>query len=197
MRLYDSRCSSASNSGTTWSNPTAWEALTSKTSWRCKVATQLAAALAQVQISQRIRLLPGINGSTIIDDTYNASPESMRAALDLLADWPREQGGQRLAFLGTMRELGPRSWREHHRLGRRAAWRCSTLWVTGEERDAIAAGARAGGLGDVRVFADLATAAANCVATLQRHDVLLVKASHAVGLDQVVPLLLADEQRES
>lgn len=154
---------------------------------------EAASALARVHIPQRIRLLPGVHGSTIIDDTYNASPESMRAALDLLADWPREQGGRRLALLGTMRELGPRSWREHHRLGRRAAWRCTTLWVTGEERDAIAAGARAGGLSDVRIFADPVAAAANCVATLQAHDVLLVKASHAVGLDQVVPMLLAGE----
>jgi UDP-N-acetylmuramyl pentapeptide synthase len=62
--------------------------------------------------------------------------------------------------------------------------------VTGEEREAIAAGARAGGLSDVRVFADPFDAATNCAAALQPHDVLLVKASHAVGLDQVVPQLI-------
>lgn len=154
-----------------------------------------AEALAAVHIPQRIRLRPGVQDSTIIDDTYNASPESMRAALDLLADWPREQGGRRLALLGTMRELGPRSWRAHQRLGYRAAWRCQTLWVTGEERAAIAAGAKAGGLADVRVFADPAEAAANCAANLQPHDVVLVKASHAVGLDQVVEMLV-DAERE-
>jgi UDP-N-acetylmuramoyl-tripeptide--D-alanyl-D-alanine ligase len=148
-----------------------------------------AAALARVQVPQRIRFLPGLNGSTIIDDTYNASPESMRAALDLLADWPREDGGRRMALLGTMRELGTRSAHEHHRLGRRAAWRCSVLWVTGEERDAIADGARAGGLADVRVFADPTEAATDCAAVLQAHDVLLVKASHAVGLDALIPQL--------
>jgi UDP-N-acetylmuramoyl-tripeptide--D-alanyl-D-alanine ligase len=152
---------------------------------------EAAQALAQVQIPQRMRFLAGLRGSTIIDDTYNASPESMRAALDVLADWPREAGGRRLALLGTMRELGPRSAREHHRLGRRAAAYCTTLWVTGEEREMIAAGARAGGLTDVRVRADPAQTAADCAATLQAHDVLLVKASHAVGLEQVVPLLLA------
>nr|MBA3826429.1 UDP-N-acetylmuramoyl-tripeptide--D-alanyl-D-alanine ligase [Ktedonobacterales bacterium] len=152
---------------------------------------EAAAALARVQVPQRMRFLAGIAGSTIIDDTYNASPESMRAALDLLADWPREAGGRRMAFLGTMRELGTRSPREHHRLGRRAAWRCTTLWVTGEERDAIAAGAQAGGLADVRVFADPAAAAADCATTLQAHDVLLVKASHAVGLDALIPQLTA------
>ena len=151
---------------------------------------EAAAALANVHITQRIRLLPGVQGSTIIDDTYNASPESMRAALDLLADWPRETGGRRMALLGTMRELGPRSPREHHRLGRRAAARCSTLWVTGEERESIADGARAGGLADMRVFATPHAAAVDCLATLHQHDVLLVKASHAVGLDQIIPLLL-------
>ncbi len=150
-----------------------------------------AAALGAIALPQRIRVEPGLRGSTIIDDTYNASPESMLAALDLLVDWPRDDSGRRLAFLGTMRELGPRSWREHHRLGRRAAWRCQALWATGEERDAIVAGAIAGGLADVRMFADPAEAAADLAATLQPHDVALVKASHAVGLDQVVPLLLA------
>jgi UDP-N-acetylmuramoyl-tripeptide--D-alanyl-D-alanine ligase len=154
---------------------------------------EAAAALGQVQVPQRIRFLAGANGSTIIDDTYNASPESMRAALDLLADWPREDGGRRLALLGTMRELGPRSAREHHRLGRRAAWRCQALWVTGEERAAIAEGARAGGLNDIRVFADPYAAALDCAAALRAHDVLLVKASHAVGLDQVIHKLVAPQ----
>lgn len=152
-----------------------------------------AAALAAVTIPQRMRFLAGVNGSTVLDDTYNASPESMVAALDMLADWPREQGGRRMAFLGTMRELGPRSQREHLRLGRRAAWRCSTLWVTGEERDAIAAGAVAGGLHDVRSFADPAAAAEDCRATLANHDTLLVKASHAVGLDKIIAQLIVTE----
>lgn len=150
-----------------------------------------AAAMAEVEVPQRIQVRPGLRGSMVIDDTYNASPASMLAALDYLADWPREQGGRRLAVLGTMRELGPRSPHEHHRLGRRAAARCDALWVTGEERDQIAAGARAGGQAAVRVFADPADALADCAATLQAHDVVLVKASHAVGLDQYVPLLLA------
>lgn len=154
---------------------------------------EAAAALSRVQVPQRMRFLPGAQGSTIIDDTYNASPESMLAALDLLADWPREVGGRRLALLGTMRELGPRAAREHHRLGRRAAWRCQALWVTGEERAAIAQGAHAGGLTDIRVFADPYEAVLDCAAALQPHDVLLVKASHAVGLDQVVHKLVAPQ----
>jgi UDP-N-acetylmuramoyl-tripeptide--D-alanyl-D-alanine ligase len=152
--------------------------------------SEAADGLAAIALPQRIALRAGRNASIIIDDTYNASPESMLAALNLLADWPREQGGRRLALLGTMRELGPRSQREHHRLGRRAASRCQALWVTGEEREAIAAGARAGGLDDVRVFADPAESAADLAASLRHHDVALVKASHAVGLDRVVPLLL-------
>ena len=150
-----------------------------------------ASALSAVQIAQRMQFHPGIAGSTIIDDTYNASPESMLASLDLLADWPREQGGRRMALLGTMRELGTRSIREHHRLGRRAAARCSTLWVTGEESHHIADGATAGGLRDVRVFATPDEAAADCATTLAANDVLLIKASHAVGLDGIVSRLLA------
>jgi UDP-N-acetylmuramoyl-tripeptide--D-alanyl-D-alanine ligase len=150
---------------------------------------EASSALSQIIVPQRIRFIDGLNNSTIIDDTYNASPQSMRAALDLLRDWPQEEGGRRFALLGTMRELGPRSWREHHRLGRYASSRCSILWVTGDEREAIVAGARAGGLEDVRVFADPSEAATNCAALLHPHDVLLVKASHAVGLGHVISIL--------
>ncbi len=151
---------------------------------------EAAAALSEVTIPQRIQLLPGLRGSTIIDDTYNASPESMLAALDFLVDWPRT--GRRLALLGTMRELGPRSAREHHRLGRRAAPRCDALWVTGEERDQISAGARSAGFTAVRSYQNPFDAAASLASELAAGDIVLVKASHAVGLDQVVPLLVSD-----
>jgi UDP-N-acetylmuramoyl-tripeptide--D-alanyl-D-alanine ligase len=151
-----------------------------------------AEALEHVTVSQRIRFRPGLRDSTVIDDTYNASPESMRAALDILANWPLQEGSHRFAILGTMRELGPRSWREHHRLGRRAAACCSSLWAIGEEREALASGARAGGLNDVRSFASPAEAMANCAAVLQAGDVTLVKASHAVGLNQVISTIIQE-----
>lgn len=147
------------------------------------------AGMSSIHIPLRMQFKNGKHASMLIDDTYNASPESMLAALKFLADWPSEQDGRRLALLGTMRELGPRSTREHHRLGRRAAEYCEIVWVTGDERAAIADGAIAGGLCEIRSFADPADAAQDIIATLLPHDVLLIKASHAVGLDRIVPLL--------
>ncbi len=149
-----------------------------------------AAALASVQVPQRMQILAGHHGNTVIDDTYNASPASMKAALDFLADWPRPMGGRRLAILGTMRELGPRAPREHHRLGRRAAARCDLLFATGEECEQIAAGARAAGIGAVVVAPDPADALRACAAAMRAEDIVLVKASHAVGLDRYLHLLV-------
>lgn len=148
-------------------------------------------ALAHIVVPQRIRFVDGPRGSVIIDDTYNASPQSMLAALNLLRDWPREQEGKRIALLGDMRELGPRSGKEHWRLGQRAAARCSELWVTGEERETIAAGARAAGLHTVFVCADPFEVAEQLAERLQLNDVVLVKASHAVGLERIIPILTA------
>ncbi|MFL5659400.1 MAG: UDP-N-acetylmuramoyl-tripeptide--D-alanyl-D-alanine ligase [Ktedonobacteraceae bacterium] len=148
-------------------------------------------SLADVVVPQRIRFMNGPRGSIVIDDTYNASPQSMLAALNLMTDWPREQGGKRIAFLGDMRELGPRSLREHVRLGRRAAARCSELWATGEERETIAAGARAAGLDPVFVCGNPLEGAERLARRLQAHDIVLVKASHAVGLERIIPILAA------
>ncbi|GAC1384217.1 MAG: UDP-N-acetylmuramoyl-tripeptide--D-alanyl-D-alanine ligase [Ktedonobacteraceae bacterium] len=149
-------------------------------------------ALAHVVVPQRMRFVNGPRGSVIIDDTYNASPESMFAALNLLTDWPRKQAGKRIALLGDMRELGPRSQREHLRLGRRAAACCSELWLTGDERETIAAGAREAGLTTIFISADPLEIAAQLARRLQPNDLLLVKASHAVGLERIIPLLAAE-----
>ena len=162
-------------------------AVAEATGWDLATAGE---ALADVAVPQRIQLRPGLHASTIIDDTYNASPASMLAALDYLTDWPREPGGRRLAVLGTMRELGPRSAHEHHRLGRRAASRCDHLWATGEECQSIADGARKAGISAITIIEDPEQALQHCATMLQPHDVVLVKASHAVGLDRYVELLV-------
>lgn len=75
----------------------------------------IAAGLSKVTaVSGRLQLLPGINGSTIIDDTYNSSPEAAQAALQTLY---RIAAPQKIALLGAMNELGDHSQEAHESLG--------------------------------------------------------------------------------
>src|SRR5205807_740857 len=84
----------------------------------------------------------GINGARIIDDSYNASPESVLAALKLLSELP---GQRKIAVLGDMRELGTASVPAHRRVGRYAAEVVDLLLVYGAESRVAAEEARSAG----------------------------------------------------
>ncbi|MFQ6020089.1 MAG: UDP-N-acetylmuramoyl-tripeptide--D-alanyl-D-alanine ligase, partial [Dehalococcoidia bacterium] len=88
---------------------------------------EAAQALASAQPPLRLRLLPGANGSTLLDDSYNASPASVLAALDLLS----EMKGRRLALLGDMLELGTAETEAHRQAGEAAARACDDLLLVG------------------------------------------------------------------
>ena len=89
----------------------------------------------------------GLNGSTIIDDTYNASPASMRAALDLLGEVP----GRKIAVLGDMRELGAAESDGHRDVGRRAAEVADVIYAVGDLGRWIGDAAIQAGHGDVHI----------------------------------------------
>jgi UDP-N-acetylmuramoyl-tripeptide--D-alanyl-D-alanine ligase len=131
-----------------------------------------------------------VGGVAVVDDAYNASPGSMRAALELLAGLP----GRRIAVLGEMRELGDESLTGHREVGEAAAVVCDLLLVVGSVAATIAAGALEAGLerGLLRQVADVAEARAILVHELRPGDVVLVKASRAAELDRLVEVLLAD-----
>ncbi|MBK8047383.1 MAG: UDP-N-acetylmuramoyl-tripeptide--D-alanyl-D-alanine ligase [Anaerolineales bacterium] len=78
---------------------------------------EIVAGLQSIPGQLRLVVVPGINGSTVIDDTYNASPASTVAALNLLADI--EPKGRRVAVLGDMRELGSYTGEGHKLVGAR------------------------------------------------------------------------------
>jgi UDP-N-acetylmuramoyl-tripeptide--D-alanyl-D-alanine ligase len=131
-------------------------------------------------------------GLTIVDDAYNASPGSMRAALDLLAGLP----GRHLAVLGAMRELGDAHDEGHLEVGR-ATGDLDLLVVVdggpGGEAEGIVAGAREAGLAEdrIRVVADALDAVARVREASGDGDVVLVKASRGVALERVVDGLAA------
>ncbi len=148
---------------------------------------EIADALAEARPDLRLRVLPGPNASTIIDDSYNASPASMLAALDLLAGMPR----RRIALLGEMRELGAAEEEGHRQVGERAASACDLLLVLGEKARPLAEAALAAGLEDVRRLESAEAAVEALRAELGKGDHLLVKASRALALETVVDALVA------
>ncbi len=135
----------------------------------------------------RIIVVAGINGSTIIDDTYNASPPSVLAALNLLDDL----NGRKVAVLGDMLELGDYEEEGHKLVGRRAAEVVDLLVTVGSRGRLIAKEALAAGMAPEAVVAtdSVEEAVAFLRERLQPGDMVLVKASRAMQLDRVVNAL--------
>jgi len=133
-----------------------------------------------------------VNDVTLLDESYNASPVAVKAALDTLAALPAE--GRRIAVLGDMLEMGEWTGQVHREVGAHATGTGVDLLVAvGAFAGLIAAGASAGGMGaDAIVEFDTAEDAAAWLAPrLQRDDALLVKGSRAVHLEHVVNAVTA------
>jgi len=148
---------------------------------------QVASALEKADVPIRLRTLAGPNGSTIIDDSYNASPASMLAALDLLAELP----GRHLALLGDMLELGAFEEEGHRLVGQRAADILDALYVAGPRGHLIGEAAQEAGRTEVHFLRSKEEAAVALRKALGRGDHLLVKASRALALETVVEELTA------
>ena len=132
----------------------------------------------------RMQLLPGVNGSHIINDAYNASPDSMKAALQTLATIGR-QGHRTVAVLGEMAELGKYSVDEHDAIGRIAVrLNIDQVVVVGEGAKIIHMGASQEGSwdGESKFFASISDALPYLRGLLGVDDVVLVKSSNSAGL---------------
>ena len=138
------------------------------------------------------------DGVIVIDDAYNANPESVRAGLKALVILARSRPDARSwAVLGQMAELGDRSLEEHDAIGRLAVrLRIDRLVAVGAEAAMIHAGAGHEGSGgqDSALVADPDEAIALLREQLRPGDVVLVKASKSVGLRRVARALLEDPQ---
>ena len=125
-----------------------------------------------------------VRGVQFLDDTYNANPDSMRAALATLAQWPA--AGKRIAVLGRMGELGSFAEEGHREVGRAAASGIDRLLTVGEEADWISQEAVRNGLEDVSHFADHAAAAAALRGGWTPGDVVLVKGSRSAKMERII-----------
>jgi UDP-N-acetylmuramoyl-tripeptide--D-alanyl-D-alanine ligase len=145
----------------------------------------------------RMRLLDGISGTTIIDDSYNSSPAAALKALDALAKLPIK--GRRIACIGDMRELGVRSAEAHAAVGRRAAEVADILITVGEESRMLAEAAHDAGMkGNVKSYGygESKRAGQELASDLRPGDVVLVKGSqNMIRMERLVKEIMAEPNR--
>ncbi|MBM7804789.1 UDP-N-acetylmuramoyl-tripeptide--D-alanyl-D-alanine ligase [Geodermatophilus bullaregiensis] len=157
-------------------------------------AVAAALSAAQPRSRWRMEVTRRADGVTVVNDAYNANPESMRAALAALAGLA---GTRRVAVLGGMAELGPDAVPEHERLGRDAVAAGVDLVVAvGPDAVGIATGATAAGAREgegVVSVPDRVAARELLSEVLVPGDVVLVKASRSHGLELLAADLLAAE----
>ena len=122
-----------------------------------------------------------IAGVTYLDDSYNANPESMEAALNTLHLVPGS--GRRIAVLGKMGELGEHAAEGYHRVGQAAARLADILFTVGAEASSISAAARESGLGRIHEVEDTATAARMLSQLARPGDLVLVKGSRSARME--------------
>ena len=148
---------------------------------------EIAQGLLDLGRGIRLLLKPARHGATILDDVYNASPMSTRAALDVLAELP----GRHLAVLGDMLELGSYEKEGHQAVGRHCAGTLDLLITVGERARLIAEEAKAAGLPALPVYsvADNESAIDLLADFLQEGDLVLVKGSRSMAMEEIVHAL--------
>ncbi|MBI2121644.1 MAG: UDP-N-acetylmuramoyl-tripeptide--D-alanyl-D-alanine ligase [Candidatus Sungbacteria bacterium] len=168
---------------------------------------EISEALASFNpISGRLRLLDGIKNSWILDDTYNAAPESMRLALDTLRVLP---GKRKIAVLGDMLEIGKYSEQAHRAVGDQAAKFVDLLFCVGPRAKFIADAAQQSGrasphemgreaghaLLQIFKFGDSESAGKTLDPMIREGDLILVKGSQSMRMEKVVEEIMAHPEK--
>jgi len=145
----------------------------------------------------RMRVLPGVHGSTIIDDTYNASPAALTAALETLESV--QVRGRKIAVIADMLELGKFSVEAHREAGKKVAQLADMLVTVGLRSRTIAESAAEAGMPkDCIVQYDDGTssqAGKDLREMVKEGDIVLVKGSQSMRMERAVKELLADPSR--
>lgn len=151
----------------------------------------VAEGLRSASSSVRIVVTPGINGSTIIDDSYNANPESVMAALNLLS----EMAGRKIAVLGDMYELGSYEEAGHRKVGNRAARIAHILITVGPRARLIADEALQCGMPhkDVHIMRSNGEAIELLTRIVLPGDHVLVKGSRGMRMEEIVEAIRVGE----
>ncbi len=160
---------------------------------------EIAQALKNYQSPKgRMNLISGIKNTLIIDDTYNASPQSAIAALNSLASLPLSQSANKYAVLGDMLELGSYSEAGHREVGGEVAKSgINKLIVVGERSRDIARGAVLAGMAEDNIFHfDIADEAGKFIQDrIKQGDIILVKGSQGMRMEKIVKEIMAEPLR--
>lgn len=142
----------------------------------------------------RMRLVAGIKGTTIIDDTYNSSPTACEQSLQTLAEI--KYAKRKIAVLGDMLELGRFSSDEHKKIGSLVEASADILLTVGIRAKQFAEGALAAGMSEKHIFQydDAAKAGVELQAILHAGDIILVKASQGIRAEQIVEEVMAEPE---
>lgn len=148
---------------------------------------EIITGLRMAQSQLRLVAVRSSSGALLLDDSYNASPESTLAALNLL----NELEGHRVAVLGEMYELGQYERQGHEKVGLRAAEVAERLFLIGDKAQMIASAARRAGLpaANITWLPDVPSAIDLLRTELKEGDVVLIKGSHGLQMDRIVSAL--------
>lgn len=145
----------------------------------------------------RMRVIPGIKGSVLIDDTYNSSPIAADQALQALAEL--KYAKRKIVVFGDMLELGKFSSDEHRKLGEKVSPIAQALFTVGIRARGVAEGAQATGMDEAQIYQydEVARAGRELQAYLQPGDVVLVKASQGLRAERIVEEVMNEPERAS
>ncbi|MBU3664584.1 MAG: UDP-N-acetylmuramoyl-tripeptide--D-alanyl-D-alanine ligase [Chthoniobacterales bacterium] len=145
---------------------------------------ECASGLASTKLSARRLACLDVRGVTVLDDSYNANPDSMEAALHALRGLPG--GGKRFAVLGRMGELGSYAEEGYRRVGRTAAGTIDILIAVGPETGVMAEEAESAGAREVRRASDTSEAARLLRDLARPGDAVVIKGSRAARMERVL-----------
>ncbi|MEK7097431.1 MAG: UDP-N-acetylmuramoyl-tripeptide--D-alanyl-D-alanine ligase, partial [Patescibacteria group bacterium] len=158
---------------------------------------EIISALKEIKpIAGRMNFIAGQKGSIIIDDTYNASPQSTIAALNTVKEISAE--GRRIAVLSDMFELGNKTEEGHRDVGRRAAeLGFDILIAVGKDSYFTALSAKIAGMdpNNVFYFKDRDEAAVFLLNSIQQSDLILVKGSQGMRMERIIKKIMAKPER--
>src|SRR3989344_2297443 len=144
----------------------------------------------------RMKIISGVRGSTIIDDTYNASPEAVLSALDTLK---KIEAKRRIVIVGDMLELGMLSAEAHANVGKRVAGCADMLITVGFRARKIAESALDAGMRDMQIqqyeHSEAERAGREIEKELSEGDVVLIKGSQSMRMERTVLEIMAEPQR--